>query len=1038
MMIRKLFKNIANFAILLAMSLTLLACAEQQASSQGSRESFSAPLPASLVAALSDIDGSLLIFAVIDRGTAQEKRYQLEDVIINENGTFSGKFNPNLGSGQHTIELEFLIQHSGYPEAILIAVTDAETSSLVAGKNNVLDFSDNAIDDSIDADGDRVPDLIELQLGFDARSVDSFPVFSLASSVPEQDATSVALDSPIELIFSEPVDASTVTANSVVLKTGGQPVSGALSTNESSVSFTPAEAFIPDTVYSVVISSDVMSATGVGFSGTQWDFTTSIFDSAGNKHLTRDKVPYADFVDAGGSQKYIVSGLVAGGLHSVSLRDIDENVNLAVYKDDTFTQPICVSENPGIAAESCAISADAVGKVYMLVDGLPASQRASFSLDLVDMSDITGGLPFTGELVLGGKVNYLVSGLNPGERLLVEVMQTIPAYDDVSKTGNFDLFVYSDPFNTESCRSARGDEWLDPIANEGCIATVNADGEIYISVQGTGYWDGNSDGPMSFTLSLAAPATADLPATNLPFETSGGVPSALNYYRITGLTPESRYVVRFSDWILGSRKVSRYIYTQDNFDHNSRADCDPYEYECSGSTDTEGNLFVVIDGRFEGNARDYRISVYPWTEVAGEVPVSVTTNGDPGYLVVRGLDLNTVYSAMIANDDPESYQDGDIGWSLYNSDTMRDKACSNSQISLCGSNDMPSDAGVPNEAGEIYIPVSTKPGNLSFILTKEIGRDFPLSSTIAANSRQYVISSAYGRLVWQLGNMSDDVDLAVFTRSLVTPDCTSSRSVDGNGNPLADYCGWHETAGKHLLLIDSAKATTVTSFDVFVQGIGFKRYFGQVSDGGVPIDVFPQTETMPADEVVRFFDVWSMDANTEYTFSLDNVSAADAVEISVYSGPVEADGHVCIADVTTSCTAMSDAEGDMRIKISKPANIEAQYTIHIDTPPPVTTNLVGSTAVLGDLASHASAYYKFSGLTPDQVYDVLVDVGTNENFDLYVYDDASFNKQNRICYSLAGRSQGESCSVPATTAGELYIRVYNNEFSTYGFTLSVQ
>jgi hypothetical protein len=83
-------------------------------------------------------------------------------------------------------------------------------------------------------------------------------------TVPPKDATDVVLSTSALVVFSEPVDSSSVTAENVRLLLDGEPVAGTLALSEDGlrVEFTPAEPLQPSTTYILQVTSGVLDLDG--------------------------------------------------------------------------------------------------------------------------------------------------------------------------------------------------------------------------------------------------------------------------------------------------------------------------------------------------------------------------------------------------------------------------------------------------------------------------------------------------------------------------------------------------------------------------------------------------------------------------------------------------------------------------------------------------------------------------------------------------------------------------------------------------------
>jgi hypothetical protein len=100
---------------------------------------------------------------------------------------------------------------------------------------------------------------------------------AIVSVTPTADQTGVALDSTVQIQFSDAVDPSTVNTSTFSISTGGRLLLASVNYDPSSyaVTITPAGIFSAGTQYAVVVSSLVADPAGMTLTGeSQWSFTT--------------------------------------------------------------------------------------------------------------------------------------------------------------------------------------------------------------------------------------------------------------------------------------------------------------------------------------------------------------------------------------------------------------------------------------------------------------------------------------------------------------------------------------------------------------------------------------------------------------------------------------------------------------------------------------------------------------------------------------------------------------------------------------------
>lgn len=123
----------------------------------------------------------------------------------------------------------------------------------------------------------------------------------IVRTVPPKGATDVVLSTTVAVVFSEPVDASTVTMESLQLQKGNQLVGGTLELSDDGLTaeFTPAEPLELATIYTFVITTGVLDLQGDPLEEeVEVTFSTGsqiVSVSAGNSHTCAVAVDGAVF-----------------------------------------------------------------------------------------------------------------------------------------------------------------------------------------------------------------------------------------------------------------------------------------------------------------------------------------------------------------------------------------------------------------------------------------------------------------------------------------------------------------------------------------------------------------------------------------------------------------------------------------------------------------------------------------------------------------------------------------------------------------------
>jgi len=102
-------------------------------------------------------------------------------------------------------------------------------------------------------------------------------VLLVTSRSPSSGATGISITTTINATFNDNINGSTVTTNTFTVSGGGATVAGAVSTNGSTITFTPSGNLANNTTYTATITTGVQAANAAGTtlsSNHSWSFTT--------------------------------------------------------------------------------------------------------------------------------------------------------------------------------------------------------------------------------------------------------------------------------------------------------------------------------------------------------------------------------------------------------------------------------------------------------------------------------------------------------------------------------------------------------------------------------------------------------------------------------------------------------------------------------------------------------------------------------------------------------------------------------------------
>lgn len=127
---------------------------------------------------------------------------------------------------------------------------------------------------------------------------------SILSTNPANNATGVPLNQVISATFSIPIDPSSVNSSTFILNAGTATVAGTVSYNGTSAIYTPTGDLLPNTLYSLTLTSGIKDTLGnVLLENYIWSFTTGTLTSpfviaASNKGNITNAVITVDFSEA--------------------------------------------------------------------------------------------------------------------------------------------------------------------------------------------------------------------------------------------------------------------------------------------------------------------------------------------------------------------------------------------------------------------------------------------------------------------------------------------------------------------------------------------------------------------------------------------------------------------------------------------------------------------------------------------------------------------------------------------------------------------
>ncbi len=998
-------------------------------------------------------------------------------------GRVTLEFPAPLAAGQHTLVLLFSLQTST-ADPLPVAQSEARTITVdTAGL--ILDFNAVTFDLTLDSDGDGYGNLLELRAQADPRVATSIPLVVQAVA-PADGRRGVGIDARLRVTFN--IEPAAIDAAALHLAGPAGEVVGDISVSGNDALFTPQAPLLPATRYTVDLAAGINSLAGTLLADAyHGSFTTA---ATAPLQLAAADLPYHGSLAAGAVLDVQINGLPPGSAYILTLGDLNANLDLAVFGDATFSAADCDSRHGQTEAESCGALADAGGSIYLQVEAAGAAADGQFTLQLAAVSGLLVNGRYRGATGLNTQ-HFMIDGLTPGAPTLVELSELAG--------GNADLAVYSDVFNSIACRSRRGAK-KDPeeiqvlMANEGCVAAANAQGRLYVEVAGIEFdpWDNAIE--IGYTLSYGAPRTVDV-SSSLPLRQEQAV-QILDYYKVSGLAANGRYAVAIKtdrQDINGSSKF--YSYNAADFSSDHLTGCSDTFTPCTAQANAAGEIYLAVDRvQLSDTAPPpaYEFNVLPWQPLSrAQLPYHFMTGGEPQFLRVSGLDKAFLHRGMLRNDDPEAGLVNGLHATIvgiYTADDLSSRICDNGSVNACALT-LDDSQAVPTAGGDLYVYLTTHTAMVhphTFTVAPNIGvgtlQPLPYNGTVPKGASDYIVNTDRSKLGFILSGMSDNADLQVYYRSLAVTDCQSARGFDTAGQVAVDFCAIYQGSyyikpEVFLVRVNAVASASGTPFNLAtrafyptVSGANsvVPRAFGDVTQAGTPTSDFNPLFTPArvdsgsglsrkgiwAGDGYHFYEIWSLHPGDQYQLTISATLATAPVTVRAAGGAVNAEQTACGSG--TPCTVTADAAGTIRVALAADPglSVDAPYSLSValaGTPSPMTETVAtvnGAATLVNQMAGlYLSRYYRLTGLTPGQRYDIAAvrpDGAVLGNADLYVYLDASFSTYAAGCaFALHADAATETCpGAVANGAGELYVRVYGNHilnmsyFDT-GYTLTV-
>lgn len=199
------------------------------------------------------------------------------------------------------------------------------------------------------------------------------PPVTVNETYPTNNTAGVSRNAVISATFSEPMDASTITTSSFIVKQGTTDVSGSVNYSGNVATFTPSNNLSAGEIYTATITEDVKNLAGKAIAADMvWNFTTG------------GTLTTLDAVNLGASANYVILAKTA-----------INNSSTSTIIGDLGLSPAATSYVTGLAltnATGYATSAQITGKVYAadMADSTPVNLTTAVENMITAYNDAAG------------------------------------------------------------------------------------------------------------------------------------------------------------------------------------------------------------------------------------------------------------------------------------------------------------------------------------------------------------------------------------------------------------------------------------------------------------------------------------------------------------------------------------------------------------------------------------------------------------------------------------------------------------------------
>ena len=219
---------------------------------------------------------------------------------------------------------------------------------------------------------------------------------TITSTNPIDNATGVALNKTISATFSVPMNATTFTTSSFIVKQANTVVAGVISYSANTLSFVPTSPLIENKVYTCTITSVVKNTNGTNMASNYvWNFTTIVPIVVPTPPVATTGLFFGVFGGNAGITNQGLFTVVNGNLGTTAASSL-----ITGFTDGTSNEVYTVTPlNNGLVSSQIYAAAPAPGTIAKAATALAGLNAATAAYLSISPAAMLGGIdPGAGEL----------------------------------------------------------------------------------------------------------------------------------------------------------------------------------------------------------------------------------------------------------------------------------------------------------------------------------------------------------------------------------------------------------------------------------------------------------------------------------------------------------------------------------------------------------------------------------------------------------------------------------------------------------------